>query len=295
MLALRLFFALHVRSYTLAMRKLTALLLLIGIPILGRGQPVLYITSGAGSTSSLYTVNPSDLNVNLIGPVKVNGFGVTITGLAFHPTTGALYGVTGNEYSPSRQLVTIDLVTAVGTVVGTIGTLSGQIASDITFAPDGTLYGWTAGGGPLVTINTTDATRTVIGSAMNGSASNGLTFVPNGTLYLGGPDVPGDLYTVNTTTGAITSVATFSNVPVDFGRINAMASDDAGLLYATSKSSGRFVRIDPLTGIMTDLGLLSFGDSDALAFQVATVPEPSTYAVLLGLAGLGFVMLRRRI
>jgi hypothetical protein len=205
-----------------------------------------------------------------------------------------LYGVTGNEYNPSRQLVTIDLNTAVGTSVGTIGTSSSQIASDLTFAADGTLYGWTARGGPLVTLDTSNAARTVIGSAANGSASNGLTFAPNGTLYMGGPDAPGDLYTVNPTTGAITSVATFSNVPVDFGSINAMASDDAGMLYATSKNGGRFVRIDPLTGIMTDLGVLSFGDSDALAFQLVAVPEPSTYALLLGVAGFGLVTICRR-
>jgi hypothetical protein len=276
------------------MRKLTVLLVFIACPFLLRAQPLLYMTSGAGNSSSLYTVDPTNLNANLIGQVKVNGSSVTITGLAFHPITGVLYGVTGNEYSPARQLVTIDLNTAVGTSIGTIGAASNQIANDITFAADGTLYGWTAGGGPLVTLNTTNAARTVIGSAVNGSASNGLTFAPNGTLYLGGPNAPGNLYTVNPTTGAITSAATFSNAPVDFGTINAMASDETGMLYATSKFGGRFVKIDPLTGIMTDLGLLSFGDSDALAFQLNAVPEPSSYGLLLGAVGLGLVMLRRR-
>jgi hypothetical protein len=274
------------------MRRLAALLLLIGCPFLLRAQPVLYVTSGNGNQSYLYTVNPTNAQSTLVGQVKVGLQGVVITGMAFHPTTGVLYGVTGSEYSPSRQLVTINLATAAATSLGTIGLSSNQNASDITFAADGSLFGWTTRGGPLVSIDPTNATRTVIGSAMNGTQSNGLTFVPNGTLYMAGPNLPGDLYTVNTSTGAITSAATFTNVPSDLGAINAMASDPSGVLYAVGRGSGhQLVTINPITGAMTVVGVLAF-ESDALAFQA--VPEPSTYALLLGIACVGLVAIRRR-
>lgn len=277
------------------MRHLATFILVFLCPLLLRAQPVLYVTSGNGSLSSLYTVDPTNANATLVGPVMVGASGVVITGLAFHPTTGVLYGVTGSEYEPSRQLVTIDLLTAAATSLGTIGAVRFDNASDITFASGGALFGWTVRGGPLVSIDPNTAGRTVIGSAMNGTQSNGLAFTPDGTLYLAGPDAPGDLYTVDFSTGAITSVATFSSVPLNFGAVNAMTSDASGLLYATGRGSGaQLVTIDPNTAIMTSMGVFSFGEADALAFQLALIPEPSTYALLLGLACIGLGLLRRR-
>ncbi len=246
-------------------------------------QTVLYVTSGNGNLSSLYTVDPLTAQGTLIGEVLVNGVTpVVVTGLALQPGTGILFGVSGNEYSPSRLLLTIDTLTGYATSLGTIGTLSSQNASDITFAADGTLFGWTVKGGPLVTIDPTDATRTVIGSVLNGTQGNGLAFTPDGTLYLAGPTT-GSLYTVDKTTGAITAVAAFSNIPLNFGTsFNALASDVNGVLYGTGRSSGaQLVTINTTTGVVTPIGVLSFGEADALAFGFAPVPEPSTWALML--------------
>ena len=258
---------------------LTGLLLLV-VPRVMLAQAVLYVTSGGGNLSSLYTVDPTTAQATLIGPVMLNGTTqLTITALAFQPGTGVLFGVSGSEYSPSRQLLTIDTATGNATSVGTIGAANTQNASDITFAFDGTLYGWTTRGGPLVSLDVTNAIRTLIGSATNGTQGNGLTFTPDGTLYLAGPTGPGDLYTVNRSTGAIASVATLSNIPLNFGSsINAMASDSKGMLFATGRGSGhQLVTINPTTGVMTTIGTLSF-EADALAF--AAIPEPSVTALL---------------
>lgn len=246
-------------------------------------QTVLYVTSGNGNLSSLYTVDPLTAQGTLIGEVLINGdTPVVVTGLALQPGTGILFGVTGNEYSPSRQLFTINTLTGFATSLGTLGITSTENASDITFAANGTLFGWTVKGGPLVTIDPTDATRTVIGSAVNGSQGNGLAFTPNGTLYLAGPTT-GSLYTVNTSTGAITSVAALSNLPLNFGtNFNALTSSPDGVLYGTGKGSGaQLVTIDTTTGVITSVGVLSFGEADALAFGFAPVPEPSTWALML--------------
>ena len=266
------------------MNRLICTLLLCLAPVWLQGQVTLYAASGNGNHSSLYRVDPTNASSTLIGAILVGGSPVTVTALAAHPTTGQLYGVTGSEYAPSRQLFTIDPVTLATTVIGTIGTASNQNASDITFAANGTLYGWTTRGGPLITLGLGDAARTAVGSATNGTQGNGLTFTPDGTLYLAGPTSPGSLYTVDTVTGAITAVAALSNVPVNFGTsVNAMASDPNGVLYAVGRSSGaQLVTIDRVTGAMTTVGVLSFGEADALAF--VPVPEPATW-LTLGLGG----------
>jgi hypothetical protein len=284
-------------SWRSTMRLILAALLLLVAPRALLAQTVLYVASGGGNLSSLYTVDPLTAQATLVGPVLLNGTTqLTITALAFQPGTGVLFGVSGSEYSPSRQLLTINPTTAHASSLGTIGTTSSQNVSDITFAADGTLYGWTTRGGPLVSLDPVNAARTLIGSTANGTQGNGLAFNPSGTLYVAGPTGPGDLYTVNRTTGAITSVATLSNVPLNFGsNINAMASDAQGLLYVTGRDSGhQLATINPATGVMTSVGTLPF-EADALAFS--PIPEPSVIGLLaaglLGLLGRAMVRARR--
>lgn len=120
------------------MRLILISLLLLGAPRVLSAQAVLYIASGGGSLSSLYTVDPLTAQATLIGPVMLDGSTqLTITALAFQPGTDVLFGVSGNEYSPSRQLLTIDRATAQATSLGTIGTISGQNVSTSPLRPMG--------------------------------------------------------------------------------------------------------------------------------------------------------------
>ena len=59
----------------------------------------LYASAAAGATGRLYRLNPATgAVIQDIGPLNdVTGLNYPITGLAFHPTTGTLYGSTGNN------------------------------------------------------------------------------------------------------------------------------------------------------------------------------------------------------
>ena len=67
-----------------------------------------------------------------IGPI-----GFSVTGLAVHPTTGVLFGSTGNA-SPiyPGSLITINKTTGAGTLVGSFG-IQGKTMTDLTFTSDG--------------------------------------------------------------------------------------------------------------------------------------------------------------
>jgi hypothetical protein len=108
---------------------------------------VLYAARGAAATTSdLYTVDPVTAATTSIGPT---GFG--ITGLAFDPTTGILYGSTNaNSTAHPKSLITIDPATGAGTFVGSFG---GKTIPDIAFKSDGTLYGWSNADNKICTID----------------------------------------------------------------------------------------------------------------------------------------------
>jgi Bacterial Ig domain len=113
----------------------------------------LFATDGGGGNAStkLYTLDPA--NGQILSTPGLIGY--PVTGLAIQPGTGVLYGVTTGT---DPRLITINKATGTGTVVGSLFNplpspcLTGPIA-DITFASDGTLYGWSEHSDDLVTIN----------------------------------------------------------------------------------------------------------------------------------------------
>ena len=238
----------------------------------------LYVATGQGPSAQLYTVNPATAAATLVGDITLGGSVLTITGLAFHPLTGVLYGVTGNENGPAGKLVTIDRTTGLATLVGSLA-VNGETAagaSDISFDANGTLYAWKTGGGPLGLVDVGTAAVTPIGSSLNGTGGNGLAFAPDGSLYVAGPPT-GSLSRVDPATGALTAVATLSGAPLALGNLNAMASDLAGVLFAVGNGDGSLITLNPATGAITTVGTLPFSSADALAFLIA-MPAPTITA-----------------
>jgi DNA-binding beta-propeller fold protein YncE len=106
----------------------------------GSDAAVLYAADGSsGHLSSLVILNPATGAVSsVVGPI-----GFAVTGLAVHPLTGLLYESTSRlDPSAASSLLLIDKTTGLGTMIGAYGVPGGSTMPDITFTPDGQLYGW---------------------------------------------------------------------------------------------------------------------------------------------------------
>jgi hypothetical protein len=256
----------------------------------------LYAATGShGTPGELYTV---DLNTNTfteVAPITLAGSGnaIGITGLAFNPITGVLYGVTVNNTANGNtlnaHLVTIDPVTGVATDKGALGIP----VSDISFSSNGTLYGFqtgtqTASGVSLLTINQTTGSANPIGATdLTFTLGGGLAVNPNGTVYLSATGTGGTLDTVNPSTGVRTPGPSLVGAPFD-GAIAAMAFNGS-TLYAANGD------IAPPNGLVTDVELVTINlvngavndlfslpdNTDAIAFRPAAVPEPSIIGLIV--------------
>lgn len=223
---------------------------------------------GSQTTSDLYTVDPATGTCTSVGPI-----GFAVTGLAFDPTDGTLYGVTSNNSASSpRHLITIDPATGAGTDVGALG----QPPGDICFDSTGVLYGFTTPSGTqdLVTINKSTGAASVVGdSGLSSTFGEGLGCDPSDVLWLFPFGGGGTYYTVNPSTGAVTSQGTLSGL----GSMAAVAFDSLGTCYAIKASgfTSTLQTIDTATGAVTVIGTMSITEGDALTWDtVPTVPPP---------------------
>jgi len=209
----------------------------------------------------------------------------SLTGLAFDPITGILYGSTANN-SPTaaRSLVTVNPLTAQVTLIGPVG--GGGTLSDISFNSAGQLFGWSEpSSNDLVSVNLATGAATVVGPSGLNTAGSGLAFNASDTLYFTGTGDGGFLHTIDPSTGAPTTVAALSG-GIFGGNINALTFDASGTLFGSDNSLGGFggthlISINTTTGVITDRGP-SINRLDALAFAPSTpAPEPASAALLL--------------
>jgi hypothetical protein len=102
-----------------------------------------------------------------------------ISGIAYDRSSGILYGteIVGNRPPTGCNLVSIDLETGAGTVIGPVG----HIVGGLDFSPDGVLYGansrWGSHPGHLITIDTSTGAGTVVGPT-GYDAISGISFYP---------------------------------------------------------------------------------------------------------------------
>lgn len=217
--------------------------------------------AGLQGSSYLYSLDPATGARTSHGPI-----GYAVTGLAEHPSSGVLYGVTSpNSNASPKNLITIDKTTGDGTVVGALST---KTITDIAFKSDGTLYGYSQGDKKVCTINLGTGAVSLLGaSGLVGSFGGGLSFDSSDVLYSFTAGSDGNLYTVNLGTGAFTSIGVMDDSALtDPGdSVGAAAFDASDGLWAIQ--SGDFLAtLDVGTLVWTEIAGLFGTDWDAIAW-----------------------------
>jgi hypothetical protein len=254
----------------------------------------LYGATASGAAGRLFEIDPATgAMIQDIGPLNDSGgTNYPITGLAFHPQSGVLYGSTGNNPAATAALlVTIDPATALVTVIGTFNTGEENgdgvpaTMADIGFDRKGSLYGVGSIGGPqLYSIDTATAQATVIGSSgLTSTGGGGLAITASGTYF--GTPTSSRFGTYDPVTGVYTNI-TNPTKPGGGGSYAALdVTPGSGVLYGLNSASGSppptFLAIISPTGTVTSVGP-SVQSLDAIAF---VIPEPASVALLvIGLA-----------
>jgi uncharacterized protein DUF6923 len=263
----------------------------------------LYGATSAGGSGELYILDAATGGMlQDVGPLNdLRATNFPITGLAFDPLTGVLYGSSGDSNAAARaKLVTINPATGFVTVIGafnagpvTMGGVPSTMA-DIAFDSAGNLFGVGSVGGPqLYSINIGTGQATVIGSSgLTSTSGGGLAISPNDVFY--GTPTSTRFGTYNSGTGAFTNIA---NPTKPVGGAYAALAFNGSTLYGLDlgpmpAQATHLVTIDPTTGTVTDVGL-SVSRLDSIAFQI--VPEPGAVSMfVIGGSLLGVAAWKRR-
>jgi len=253
-------------------------------PVYGAGQ--LYGLDGGGSNPNptiLYSIDTSTGATTPIG----TGLGFSGCGaMDFDPVDKKMYATCGNAQGGNGpwQLITINLVTGVGTLVATItGSVDGNI-TDISFRSDNTLFFMTGfgGGNSLHTLNKVTGFSTLVGASPQ-SWGNGIAFSPSDTLFhsAGQGDDNTGLNTLNQVTGAPGPITLYTLVgfpPILNERANGMDfMPGSNVIFANIIEFNGVVNyiatIDPDTATVTHVGL-TVSDMEAVAFELDVPPPP---------------------
>ncbi len=211
--------------------------------------------------------------------------------LAFSPSN-ELYAVN------NRQLWTLDWRVYPPALHGSLigyhgfGVLEGGYQIDaLTFGDDGVLYA--AGDDILISIDTTTAQGTRIGSLSGYRSAGDLAFDAMGRLLMT-TDV-GALIEVHTDGTGATYIGDLTCDGGVCDDVYALDTADDGALYGI-RATNDIVMIDPVTGATTPLSVLDAGVPVGAvwggSFPDHYVPEPTT--LLLALTGAAVVLCRRR-
>jgi len=261
----------------------------------------LYGATASGGPGELYILNAGTGGViQDVGPLNdALNVNYGVTGLAFSPVTGLLYGSTANaDPATAAKLISINPLSGLVTVIGDFNVTGGGVGStmaDIAFDSSGNLYGIGSKGGPqLYSINILTGQATIVGagSGLTSTTGGGLAISPSSVFF--GTPTASRFGTYDSTTGAYSNIAN----PVKPGGGAYAALDFSGnVLYGLNSGTGsppptHLVTIDTVTGAVTDLGL-SVPALDAIAF-LQVVPEPGTMTLLLAGIMLGVVAKKQR-
>jgi hypothetical protein len=195
-------------------------------------------------TGNLDTISTADGSVTFIGNVGLTSCcTVTPGGLRWDATTGLTYLVIVDYINRVSTLYTVDLNTAMPTLVGP---MSGLIL-DITLDQSGLMYGIDVDADALVAIDKTNGETQVIGSiGFDAIYGQGLDFDPQtGILYLASTnDASSRMYSVDPQTGATTLIGQLQD------ELDTMAIAKPGVVCSTP-SDTPWLTYDVSSGTVT--------------------------------------------
>lgn len=241
-------------------------------------------TEGASAPSSLYTVDPADGQLTLVGAIELGG--VPLTGIS-----GIDVGLDGKLYAVDnahQQLLTLATTAVSGvvaaTVVGPYGSYAGRV-TDLAFDAHGYLYGLVPRKpapdfnevNALVRVKA-DGTLVLIREELDlDSGANGLAWSPSGAMVAKAND---QLTGISQQTGALDE-----GLELSLETNNATEFSPGGTLYTVFRpgdwgepgTGSTLAWVNPVTGFVSLLG----NDPDVkvagLAFDTGTgsPPDPS--------------------
>jgi len=232
------------------------------------------------SAGQLYVINPETGRAKLIGPIRIDGgMAVAIDGLAVHPKTGVLYGITWRS-SPEPSLIVIDRHSAVAKRIGPLGVRG----TDIHFDASGSLYIWDAEDHRLGTVNLDSGAVTLLPPTQI-SGAGGLAISPQGLAIVAGSTQRGVIDEVNVETGDLVGGLSVINNSV-LNAVYALTYMPTRSLLAVNQVKGRergreLVSIDPESGNVTRIGPLP-DEVDAIASDDSPGRPSGSKAGLLG-------------
>jgi PEP-CTERM motif len=286
---------------------LVALVGLLSTPSLA--TPIMFGGLGGHSNGdssndgALAIVDQTNGGVSIVGhPAGV----ARISGLAFD-SLGNLFGATqlaGGFPPPPGPNSFSDLIRLnpnTGALLSSVPIAAGGVSisiADLAVQPGtDTLYGIRGpndqhgGQGLLYTINAVTGAATLIGNT--GDFFGSIAFSPTGTLYMSAADLDfmGNFVNISLKTLNPSNAAVLTAVPTldFFGALGIRPTD--GVIFGGTGDQSQLFTINAVTGAETLIGNTGRNFVGDLAFQSATVPEPTT----LSLMGLGLVAMVRRI
>lgn len=240
----------------------------------------LYFVSDSNN-HELYRMDLGTMAVTDIGSLGIDGSNATFGDLAYNASKGVMY------YSGGRgdnNLYTVNLSTGAATLVGSHGQ---NDLFALGYDPaTGSLYGG-ASTGAFGTVNSATGAGNFF--ANTGVYNEGLTYnSKTSQMILEGT---GDTYSIDVTTGALTSLGHFND-----GTSNVNLNDN-GITYDSNRSvywdydySGFLREVNSSTLTVINTYTPNYGVVSSVAYVGSPAPEPAT----LALVGMGAAALLRR-
>jgi len=241
---------------------------------------------------NLYRVDPATGTATLVAPVRIGGNEpIAVVSLAIHPATGTMYGVTaGLSGRIPRSLGAIDPATGDVKLIGALG----EVASDLAFSHDGTLYAWLPERSRLARVDLGNGHATPVGdSGIAGVMGGGMAIDERDVGYVTATAATGTLDTLDIRTGHGSSGPTLDGAPYISAITNLTFGPD-GKLYGVNSNMGApastaLVTIDAKSGKVTEVGRLP-NDAHALIF-VPGATAPMSPGAIQGWVALGVILI----